>query len=100
MSVCFCLLFILVLRHDGIESLDWIILSSTDPYLDRDSDNNNKDDNNNAVNCPDHGTEGEKTTKKRKQGLFWSLRPELQDAIIQSVIEDAPEQQKVLKKNW
>ena len=73
-------------------------VGANDDNKDRDSDNNNKDDNNNAVNCPDHGTEGEKTTKNRKQGLFWSLRPELQDAIIQSVIEDAPEQQKSIKE--
>ena len=73
-------------------------VGANDDNKDQDSDNNNKDDNNNAVNCPDHGTEGKKTTKQRKQGLFWSFRLELQHAIIQSVIEDAPEQQKSIKE--
>ena len=43
------------------------------------------------------GTQGEKTTKKkkeRKQGLFWCFPPEVMHAIIQSAIEEAPEQGK------
>ena len=40
------------------------------------------------------GTEGEKTKQKQKKGLFWLLPQEVQDAIIQSAIEDAPDQRK------
>ena len=32
--------------------------------------------------------------KTQKQGLFWLLPQEVQDAIIQSAIEDAPDQRK------
>ena len=45
-------------------------------------------------NWLNRGTEGEKTKKKQKKGLFWLLPQEVQDAIIQSAIEDAPEQRK------
>ena len=33
--------------------------------------------------------------EKQKQGDFWSLSKEVQKAIIQSTIQDAPEQRKI-----
>ena len=69
-------------------------VGANDDNKDRDSDNNNEDNNNNTVNWLDHETEGKKTTRKWKQGLFGSLPQEVQDANIQCAIEDDPEQRK------
>ena len=75
-------------------------IEAKDDNKDPDSDNNDKNIYKNGVIWPSHGTEGKKTTTKQKQGLFWRLRQEVQDAIIQAAIEDAPEQQKEIMKIW
>ena len=69
-------------------------IEAKDDNKDQDSDNNDKGDESNIVNWLDRRTEGEKTTRKWKQGLFGSYPQEVQDAIIQCAIEGAPEQRK------